>query len=127
MKANETGVAGLVVFGLALIVVFSVMAYSMYRVVFPLGNVTQGEEIGMIQPNGLNTERDYANSQTNLNNSQANNFNAQAQEHLANAEKIKAETNEVKSPGVIDYLGMYCIGGIVLLLFIVAIAGRIRG
>lgn len=49
---------------------------------------TNDQSVDMIQPRGVNPEKDYANSQSNLNNSQSNLNNSEAQLNLAEATAV---------------------------------------
>jgi hypothetical protein len=90
---------GFMVFtGLCLI---AVMLFNSTKAHNELVPGSQPNSIGMVNPSGVNPERDYAYSQTNLNNSQSNVYNANADgvEQIAKAQayKLYAEACDIRN------------------------------
>lgn len=126
-------------FILLTVVVCMVAGFGLYDSVQP--KVTQGEEIGMVQPKGqiwsmgldhYNSETNLNNSEANRNNSQAHNYDAQAELNKAQADYVETLKNNAENPppsetalqsfGIGFWGGIVCIISIIIgILFLVGI------
>src|SRR5689334_18263716 len=91
-------------FGFMVFVAFCLIAVMLFNSTKPHNDLVPGSQpnsIDMVNPGGVNVQRDYGYSQTNLNNSQANQQNANAdgieQIARAQAEKLRAEACEIRN------------------------------
>lgn len=115
--------------------VLGVAFLVLMQVLFPAGNITKGDEIAMCQPTGWNLLRDSycaqeinrPNSEANLNNGLAHQANAEATLAAAQALQVARETGADPKMTFAAGLEIGCLGVVVLIFVVTAIAIRTSG